>query len=200
MTKNNTQAPMSAGMTNLLETLRHDSAKEGRRVGGGVLQAARKLEALGLVKCDGSLVRLVPAKPKPAPKAAKPAKAPKAKGPNMAWPAEFPRKSQIRAQLVESRDARVSACQLLADRTRSRRPGVTDGAACGFMSSHLQRGMAVAARISEGAKLSAADDQWLEKAIPSYARQLAAVSRKVAIQRDPRLAAVAKVYGLPEVP
>lgn len=214
-TKTRTNAAMTAGMQNLIASLPKDGT--AKRVGGGVLGAARKLAALGLVVIDGSSVALVMAKPEPkapkAPKASKKApkpakakkvaakakKAPKAKAPSMAWPAEFPRKQQIRAQLTDDRDARVSACQLLADRTRSRRPGVTDGAACGFMSSHLSRGLAVAALISEGAKLSAADDKWLLAAIPQYARQIAAVSRRIAIQRDPRLAEVAKVYGLPEV-
>jgi hypothetical protein len=204
------QTQMTDGMRRLLDTLKFDNAEQtaqGRRVGGGVLGAARKLQQLGLVTVEGSLVKLVVAKPKApkaAKKAAKPAKKPAAKKavkvakPSMAWPAEFPTKNAIRALLVSDRDARLSAAATIDGRTRSRRPGVKYPEATGWMSSHVAAGTRTAAAVARGEKLSAADDAWLSKAIPMYARQLAHVAREVAIAKNPSLAEIAKVYSLKE--
>jgi hypothetical protein len=194
----NTKIDMSPGMRRLLDSLPKDGSS--KRVGGGVLQAAKKLAQLGLVTVGDAGVSLVLAKPekkvakKPAAK-----KAVKVAKPSMAWPAEFPTKNAIRALLVSDRDARLSAAATIDGRTRSRRPGVKYPEAMGWMSSHVAAGTRTAAAVARGEKLSAADDAWLSKAIPMYARQLAHVAREVAIAKNPELAKVAAVYSLKEV-
>jgi len=112
----------------------------------------------------------------------------------------FKTKAQIKSELEGNLEKCECAIALLFQKQTEWEQSASatkDRNRVGFMSSHAVRGSRIARAVLAGEPLNDADALWCLETAPRYTRQLAIFEREAALEENPALAPLAKVFGLP---